>query len=148
MYERFFGLADAPFRLTPDPRYLFLSPKHAEALAHLKLCLSESSGFVCITGDVGTGKTTLLRLFLSELGPNVSSAYTFVPPLSALELLRRICREFKLPVADQSQGDLVDQLHAFLIAQHEAGRLCVLVLDEAQALSIDLLEPIRLLLKL
>jgi general secretion pathway protein A len=148
MYEQFFGLEEEPFRLTPDPRYLFLSPKHAEALAHLKLCLSESSGFVCITGDVGTGKTTLLRVFLSELGPNVASAYTFVPPLSALELLRRICREFKLPVADQSQGDLVDQLHAYLIAQHEAGRLCVLILDEAQALSIDLLEQIRLLLNL
>src|SRR5216117_2763323 len=137
MYERFFGLADAPFRLTPDPRYLFLSPKHAEALAHLKLCLTESSGFVCITGDVGTGKTTLLRLFLSELGPNVASAYTFVPPLTALELLRRICREFKLPVSDQTQGELVDELHQFLMAKHKEGRLCVLILDEAQALSIE-----------
>jgi len=148
MYERFFGLEEEPFRLTPDPRYLFLSSKHAEALAHLKLCLNESSGFVCITGDVGTGKTTLLRVFLSELGPNVASAYTFVPPLSALELLRRVCREFKLPVSDQSQGELVDQLHGYLMAQHEAGRLCVLILDEAQALSIDLLEQIRLLLNL
>jgi len=148
MYEQFFGLEEEPFRLTPDPRYLFLSPKHAEALAHLKLGLRESSGFVCITGDVGTGKTTLLRVFLSELGPNVSSAYTYVPPLSALELLRRICREFKLPVSGQSQDELVDQLHEYLIAQHRAGRLCVVVLDEAQALSIDLLEQIRLLLNL
>src|SRR5437016_6276417 len=97
MYEQFFGLEDEPFRLTPDPRYLFLSPKHAEALAHLRLGLTESSGFVCITGDVGTGKTTLLRVFLSELGPDVAAAYTFVPPLSAIELLRRICREFHLP---------------------------------------------------
>ncbi len=148
MYEQFFGLEEEPFRLTPDPRYLFLSSKHAEALAHLKLCLTESSGFVCITGDVGTGKTTLLRLFLSELGPNVSSAYTFVPPLTALELLRRICREFKLPVDDQTQGELVDQLHQFLMAQYREGRLCVLILDEAQALSIELLEQIRLLLNL
>ena len=67
MYEQFFGLEDEPFRLTPDPRYLFLSGKHAEALAHLRLGLTESSGFVCITGDVGTGKTTLLRVFLAEL---------------------------------------------------------------------------------
>ncbi len=148
MYEQFFGLREEPFRLTPDPSYLFLSSKHAETLAHLKLCLSESSGFVCITGDVGTGKTTLLRAFLSELGPNVSSAYTFVPPLTALELLRRICREFKLPVADQTQGELVDQLHAYLMAQHRAGRISVLILDEAQALSIELLEQIRLLLNL
>ncbi|HEY2385951.1 MAG TPA: AAA family ATPase [Candidatus Binatia bacterium] len=148
MYEQFFGLEEEPFRLTPDPRYLFLSTKHAEALAHLKLCLTESSGFVCITGDVGTGKTTLLRLFLSELGPNVSSAYTFVPPLSAVELLRRICREFKLPVADQTQDELVEQLHQFLMAQYREGRMCVLILDEAQALSIELLEQIRLLLNL
>jgi len=148
MYEQFFGLREEPFRLTPDPSYLFLSSKHAETLAHLKLCLNESSGFVCITGEVGAGKTTLLRSFLSELGPNVSSAYTFVPPLTALELLRRICREFKLPVADQTQGELVDELHAFLMSQHRASRICVLILDEAQALSIELLEQIRLLLNL
>ena len=85
MYERFFGLADAPFRLTPDPRYLFLSKKHAEGLAHLKLSLRESSGFVCITGDVGTGKTTLLRAFLAGLGPEIATAYVFNPALSALE---------------------------------------------------------------
>jgi general secretion pathway protein A len=78
MYERFFGLEDAPFRLTPDPRYLFLSKKHEDALAHLKLGLTES-GFVCITGDVGTGKTTLLRYFLANLGPEVSTAYIFNP---------------------------------------------------------------------
>lgn len=148
MYEQFFGLDEEPFRLTPDPRYLFLSPQHAEALAHLRLGLTESSGFVCITGDVGTGKTTLLRVFLSEIGPNVAAAYTFIPPLSALDLLRRVCREFGLPVSDQNQGELVDELHAYLAAQHEAGRICVLVLDEAQALSIDLLEQIRLLLNL
>jgi general secretion pathway protein A len=148
MYEQFFGLEDEPFRLTPDPRYLFLSPKHAEALAHLRLGLTESSGFVCITGDVGTGKTTLLRAFLSELGPNVAAAYTFVPPLSAFELLCRICREFGLPAANQSQGDLVEELHVYLEAQQKAGCLCVVVLDEAQALSIELLEQIRLLLNL
>src|SRR5207249_2713250 len=85
MYERFFGLADAPFRLTPDPRYLFLSQKHADALAHLKLGLSESSGFVCITGDVGTGKTTLLRAFLTGPIPDTETAYVFNPVLSNLE---------------------------------------------------------------
>src|SRR5262244_1525015 len=97
MYERFFGLADTPFRLTPDPRYLFLSRKHAEALAHLKLGLRESSGFVCITGDVGTGKTTLLRSFLRDLGPDVATAYIFNPPLTALKLLKTINAELGLP---------------------------------------------------
>jgi len=94
MYEQFFGLEEEPFRLTPDPRYLYLSSKHAEALAHLRLGLTESSGFVCITGEIGAGKTTLLRTFLAELGPDVAAAYTFVPPLSAVELLLRICRDF------------------------------------------------------
>src|SRR5437870_9600098 len=145
MYERFFGLGDAPFRLTPDPRYLFLSSKHAEAMAHLRLGLTESSGFVCITGDVGTGKTTLLRAFLAELGPEVAAAYIFSPALSTLELLQRINREFGLPGTSRSQMELVDALNAHLLAQREAGRISVVVVDEAQAFSMDLLEQLRLL---
>ncbi|TMA37483.1 MAG: peptidoglycan-binding protein, partial [Deltaproteobacteria bacterium] len=145
MYERFFGLGDAPFRLTPDPRYLFLSSKHAEALAHLRLGLKESSGFVCITGDVGTGKTTLLRAFLAELGPEVTAAYIISPALSTLELLQRINREFGLPGTSTSQMELVDTLNAHLLAQHQAGRVSVVVVDEAQAFSMDLLEQLRLL---
>lgn len=148
MYEHFFGLEDEPFRLTPDPRYLYLSPKHAEALAHLRLGLTDSSGFVCITGEVGTGKTTLVRTFLAELGPNVSAAYIFVPPTSALELLRSVCREFGCFVAGLSQIQLVEELHGYLVEQHKAGRICVVVIDEAQALPIDLLEQLRLLLNL
>ena len=145
MYERFFGLGDTPFRLTPDPHYLFLSSKHAEALAHLRLGLKESSGFVCITGDVGTGKTTLLRAFLAELGPEVTAAYIISPALSTLELLQRINREFGLPGTSTSQMELVDTLNAHLLAQHQAGRVSVVVVDEAQAFSMDLLEQLRLL---
>src|SRR2546426_10891361 len=110
MYERFFGLADAPFRLTPDPRYLFLSRKHEEALAHLKLGLRESSGFVCITGEVGTGKTTLLRAFLAGLGPEIATAYIFNPPLSPLELLRPVNGELGLFGGTHSRKRLVDAL--------------------------------------
>ena len=145
MYESFFGLADTPFRLTPDPRYLFLSRKHAEALAHLKLGLRESSGFVCITGDVGTGKTTLLRSFLGGLGPEVATAYIFNPPLSALELLRTISGELGLSAVMGSRKRLVDALNAHLLAQREAGRRSIVVIDEAQALPIDVLEQLRLL---
>jgi len=148
VYQQFFGLADEPFRLTPDPRYLFPSAKHAEALAHLRLGLTESSGFVCITGDVGTGKTTLLRFFLAELGPEVTAAYALTPPLSAFDLVRRICGEFGVPTQGRNQVDLVQELHAHLMAQDAAGRVSVVVLDEAQALSVDLLEQIRLLLNL
>jgi general secretion pathway protein A len=144
MYEDFFGLNDLPFRLTPDPRYLFLSPKHAEALAHLRLGLTESSGFVCITGDIGTGKTTLLRTFLAELGEDVSAAYVFNPALSARELLQRINHELGVPTTG-SEMELVDALNAHLLAQRRAGRLSVVVVDEAQALSVQLLEQLRLL---
>jgi len=144
MYEEFFGLSDLPFRLTPDPRYLFLSPKHAEALAHLRLGLTESSGFVCITGDIGTGKTTLLRTFLAELGPEVSAAYVFNPALSARELLQRINHELGVPTSG-SEMELVDALNTHLLAQRRLGRLSVVVVDEAQALSVALLEQLRLL---
>ena len=144
MYEDFFGLSDLPFRLTPDPRYLFLSPKHAEALAHLRLGLTESSGFVCITGDIGTGKTTLLRTFLAELGSDVSAAYVFNPALSARELLQRVNHELGVPTTG-SEMELVDALNAHLLAQRRAGRLSVVVVDEAQALSVGLLEQLRLL---
>src|SRR5437879_3041496 len=145
MYEHFFGLADAPFRLTPDPRYLFLSPKHAEALAHLKLGLRESSGFVCITGDVGTGKTTLLRAFLAGLGPETASAYIFNPPVSAFALLKTINGELGLFTATRSRKKLVDALNVHLLAQREAGRRSLVVIDEAQALSLPILEQLRLL---
>src|SRR5262249_43699506 len=144
MYERFFGLSDAPFRLTPDPRYLFLSKKHTEALAHLKLGLHES-GFVCITGDVGTGKTTLLRTFLGQLGNETGAVYVSTPALSSLELLQTICAEFGLPATSQSPKELIDGLNAHLLAERAAGRRCVVVVDEAQALGIEVLEQLRLL---
>src|SRR5579884_823008 len=121
MYERFFGLSDAPFRLTPDPRYLFLSRRHADALAHLRLGLEES-GFVCLTGDVGTGKTTLLRAFLAQLGPEIAAAYVFNPALSPLELLRTLNAEFGLRATSASPKKLIDGLNAHLLAQREARR--------------------------
>lgn len=145
MYERFFGLGDTPFRLTPDPRYLFLSRKHADALAHLRLGLSESSGFVCITGDVGTGKTTVLRHFLGELAPEASVAYVVNPTLSPLELLQTITVEFGLPAASTSKKTLIDQLNRHLLEQRRADHRAVVVVDEAQALSVEVLEHLRLL---
>jgi len=145
MYERFFGLVDAPFRLTPDPRYLFLSAKHADALAHLRLGISESSGFVCITGDVGAGKTTLLRRFLSEVGPDVSTAYIFNPALSAVELLQTINAELGLPSTSPSRKVLVDALNAHMLTLRQGGRRALVIIDEAQALELDVLEQLRLL---
>jgi len=145
VYERFFGLVDAPFRLTPDPRYFFLSPKHREALAHLRLGLTEPGGFVCITGDIGTGKTTLLRTFFEDLGSEVAIAYVFNPAVSAEELLQRIARELGVAAASGTQADLTDALNTHLLAERKAGRLSVVVIDEAQAVSIEVLEQLRLL---
>lgn len=145
MYERFFGLGDLPFRLTPDPRYLFLSSRHADALAHLKLGLTESSGFVCITGDVGTGKTTLLRHFLAGLADDVHTAYVFNPALTSLELLQTVNAEFGLPATSGSRTELVAALNARLVTEHAAGRRSIVVVDEAQALDLAVLEQLRLL---
>jgi general secretion pathway protein A len=145
VYNSFFKLHDEPFRLTPDPRYLFPSGKHREVLAHLRLGISESGGFVCITGDVGTGKTTLVRAFLDQLEPGTAYAYLFNPPQSPLELLQAINAEFGLPSTATSRKILVDALNAFLLAQRRAGHRVLVVVDEAQALMPEVLEELRLL---
>ncbi len=145
MYEAFFGLSDAPFRLTPDPRFLFLSAKHAEALAHLRLGLTEPGGFVCITGEIGTGKTTVLRSFLADLGPEVATAFIFNPTLSWEDLLQRIARELGVPAAEGSHVDVMDALNAHLLAERKKGRVSVVVIDEAQAMPRETLERVRLL---
>jgi general secretion pathway protein A len=145
VYEAFFGLVDAPFRLTPDPRFLYLSAKHAEALAHLRLGLTEPGGFVCITGEIGTGKTTVLRSFLADLGPEVSTAFIFNPTLSWDDLLQRIARELGVPTGGTSHVDAMDDLNGHLLAQRKEGRISVVVIDEAQALPLEVLERLRLL---
>jgi general secretion pathway protein A len=146
VYQDFFGLNDPPFRLTPDPRFLYLSPKHAEALAHLRLGLTEPGGFVCITGDIGTGKTTVLRTFLEDLGPEVATAFIFNPTLSWDDLLQRIARELGVPAAaTTSHVDMMDALNAHLLATRREGKVSVVVIDEAQAVPLEVLERLRLL---
>ncbi len=145
VYERFFRLHDEPFRLTPDPRYLYPSTKHQEVLAHLRLGISESAGFVCITGDVGTGKTTVVRTFLDQLEPGTVYAYLFNPPRSSIELLQTINGEFGLGATATNRKMLVDALNGFLLAQRQAGHRPLVMVDEAQALAPDVLEELRLL---
>ncbi len=151
MYAAYFGLQREPFTIAPDPRFLFLSARHREALAHLLYGVDGGGGFVLLTGEIGAGKTTVCRAFLEQLPDKAVVAYVFNPRLSALELLQAICDEFRIerPAgADASLKPLVDALNAFLLDVHGQGRQALLVLDEAQQLSPEVLEQLRLLTNL
>ncbi|WP_348754415.1 AAA family ATPase, partial [uncultured Aquincola sp.] len=152
MYEKFFGLKQAPFSIAPDPHYLFMSERHREALAHLLYGLGGGGGFVLLTGEIGAGKTTVCRCFLEQIPANCDVAYIFNPKLSVLELLKTVCDEFHIAPPPAGAGatvkDYVDTLNAFLLQAHAAGRNSVLVIDEAQNLSADVLEQLRLLTNL
>jgi len=146
MYESFFALKEKPFALTPNPRFLFLSKTHNEVYAHLIYGIESRAGFVEVTGEVGTGKTTILRTLLSHLDESkYRVAFIFNPKLTAFELLRNINREFGVDDDGASNPDLIHALNAFLLAENEAGRTPILVIDEAQNLSGEVLEQIRLL---
>jgi general secretion pathway protein A len=145
MYEEFYRFNEAPFRLTPDPNYLYLSTHHREALGHLLFGIREGSGFVAITGEIGTGKTTLLRALLRDLEPTTIVGYLFNPALSDLEILQTVNSEFSLPSDSSSKKELVEHLNRFLVAQKLAGRRVVVIVDEAQALAPATLEQLRLL---
>ena len=151
MYLQFFGLAEKPFSITPDPRYLYLSGRHAEALAHLVYGINEAGGFIQLTGEVGTGKTTTIRSLLARAPKSAEIALILNPRLSAAEFLRSLCEELGLGVDDSHDDDtknLVDLLNRYLLRAHAAGRRVVLVVDEAQNLAPDVLEQVRLLTNL
>lgn len=145
MYESFYGFKEKPFALTPDPRYFYPSRAHREALDHLLYGIREREGFIVITGDVGTGKTTLCRAILLQLEEGTTSAVILNPILSEDELLRAILHDFGLTAAGRTKNELIGELNEFLIHTIVAGRRAVLIVDEAQNLSHALLEQIRLL---
>ncbi len=145
IYEDYFGFSEKPFDLTPDPKYLYLSPKHKEVLAHLVYGLQENNGFLKIVGEVGTGKTMICRSFLKELHANFSIAYIFNPGINELELLQTINSEFGLPSESTSKKKLIDVLNRFLLDERKKGHRVVVIIDEAQDLLPDVLEQLRLL---
>ncbi|MCB1857204.1 MAG: AAA family ATPase [Gammaproteobacteria bacterium] len=150
MFAKYFGLREPGFSITPDPRYLFLTHEHREALAHLLYGAGEGGGFVLLTGEVGTGKTTICRAFLEQLPENVHVALILNPALTAAELLHTICEEFGIPVADDTTSIrvLLGKLNHYLLEAHASHHRPVLMIDEAQNLSPEVLEQIRLLTNL
>jgi len=145
MYNTFFGFKEKPFKLVPNPAYFYLSKSHEEALAHLKYAISQGDGFVEITGEVGTGKTTLCRAFLENLNQTVEAAYIFNPKLGPKQLLKTINEEFGIHNEGENTKDLIDALNAFLIQKKASGKKVILLIDEAQNLNRNVLEQLRLL---
>lgn len=150
MYTKFFGLNEKPFSITPDPRYLFMSERHGEGLAHLVYGVTESGGFIQLTGEVGTGKTTLVRTVLGQVPSEVDVALILNPQLSAIEFLLAICEELGIPLPEErhSSKALIDALNLHLLSTHARGRRTILLIDEAQNLSAAVLEQLRLLTNL
>jgi general secretion pathway protein A len=145
MYNAYFGFKEKPFKLVPNPEYLFLSRSHEEALAHLNYAISQGDGFVEITGEVGTGKTTLCRAFLENLDENTVAAYIFNPKLGPKQLIKTINDEFGILYDADNTKDLIDKLNVFLIQKKAERKRVIVLIDEAQNLSKIVLEQLRLL---
>jgi len=149
MYQAFYGLKEIPFSIAPNPKYLFLSERHQEALGHLQYCLDSGGGFLLLTGEVGTGKTTLARTLLSKVASNTDIASILNPSLTEIELLATLCDELAITYSPSpSLKELVDAISGFLIDNHNNGRKTLLVIDEAQHLRAEVLEQLRLLTNL
>ncbi|HVZ63805.1 MAG TPA: AAA family ATPase [Lacunisphaera sp.] len=146
MYQSFYGFSEMPFHITPDPKFLYLSTTHQEALQHLKYGVTEKKGFIVLVGEVGCGKTTLCRKFLNELDPkHYDSALVLNPRVTETQMLKAILAELGETHLARSKNDLVAQMNQVLLARIHAGREIVLIIDEAQNLSFEVFEQVRLL---
>src|ERR1700693_6340504 len=149
MYKKFYGLTSNPFEVSPDPFFFYPTPRHTEALANLAYAVLRHKGFIVVTGEVGTGKTLLVRCLLELLRrQEIASANVFNPCLSPVEFLRYVAGDLGIKTANQDKGTLLLELNNYLIARHRKNTTTVLVVDEAQHLEPELLEEIRLLTNL
>jgi general secretion pathway protein A len=151
MYTHYFSLKQSPFSIAPDPRYLYMSERHREALAHLLYGVGSGGGFVLLTGEIGAGKTTVCRCFIEQIPDGCALAYIFNPKLTVEELLLSICEEFRVALPASGAPTVkhyVDAINGYLLASHAQGKNNVLIIDEAQNLSADVLEQLRLLTNL
>ncbi|MFT4769193.1 MAG: general secretion pathway protein A [Glaciecola sp.] len=150
MYYQYFGLSEAPFSIAVNPRYLYMSPRHRDALAHLLYGVGAGGGFILLTGEVGTGKTTINRCLIEQLPENADIAIVMNPALDSRDMLATVCEELDINFTEGRPGlkELTDSVHRFLLDNHAKGRKTVLMIDEAQHLSFDVLEQIRLLTNL
>ena len=149
MYKDYFGLSELPFSIAPDPNYLYLGDKHREALAHLIYGVGDQGGFVVLTGEVGTGKTTICRTVLQQLPDNANIAFIINPRQSVNQLLQSIFSELSIPYRQgMTSKDMIDRFNGYLLGAHAEGRNTILIIDEAQNLSVDILEQLRLLTNL
>ena len=145
IYNEFYGFSEQPFSITPDPRFLFYSERHREAFNHLLFGIKERKGFIQVTGEVGAGKTTLCRAFLEQLGESYTTALILNPVMTSNQLLRSILRELGLEAPYNDRVRAYETLNEFLLGELDAGRDVVLIIDEAQDLTPELLEQVRLL---
>lgn len=149
MYTNFYGLRERPFEITPDPRFVYLSENHKEALAHLRYAMREGKGFTVITGDAGTGKTTLVHMLLRKLEGNIRTSYIFNPILDRADFLNYICDDLGIKSAGmRSRGQILTALHNFLLDCFTRREKVFLIIDEAQSLAAALLQEVRLLTNL
>ncbi|MDA0322474.1 MAG: AAA family ATPase [Verrucomicrobia bacterium] len=145
MYLEFYGLREFPFNITPDPRFLYYTPGHKEAYMHIMYGIQQRKGFIELTGEVGCGKTTLCRAVLAELGSSVETALVLNPQLTGTQLIRAILQDFGLTVKGRDRLTFIDQLNQFLLSKYRDNINVALIIDEAQNLSPELMEQVRLL---
>lgn len=145
MYENYYGLTSKPFQLTPDPSFFFGSKWHKRAMSYLQYGLSQAEGFIVITGDIGTGKTTIANSLLHDMQEGIVAAQIVSPKLSPDELVKMVASKFNVPVKGSTKSDILNDLEAFLMALHNQGKRALLLVDEAQNLPLETIEELRML---